>query len=57
MVQFDRILRSWDGFGVNYVEAAQTRDYVNEPQDYGGFSTLSEASRKEIITLIFGDDQ
>lgn len=56
LVDFTRKLRVWDGFGVNYVEAAQTRDYFTEPQDYGGFSILSEVQRQEIIELIFGDD-
>lgn len=55
-VDFTTKLRDWDGFGVNYVEAAQTRDYFAQPQDYGGFSTLSEAQRREIIELIFGPD-
>lgn len=55
-VQFDHSLQVWDGFGVNYVETAQTRDYRNDPQDYGGFSTLSEAKRNEILDLIFGAD-
>ncbi len=53
-VDFTKKLRVWDGFGVNYVEAAQTRDYFAEPQEYGGFSTLTEAQRQEIIELIFG---
>lgn len=55
-VDFSRKLRDWDGFGVNYVETAQTRDYFAEPQEYGGFSTLTEAQRQEIIELIFGPD-
>jgi hypothetical protein len=42
-VRFNKKLQVWDGFGVNYVEAAQMRDYRKRPQDYGGFSTLSEA--------------
>ena len=41
-VRFDEPLQVWDGFGVNYVEAAQTRGYGSWPQDYGGFSILSE---------------
>jgi hypothetical protein len=32
-VDFSRPIRPWDGFGVNYVEACQTRDYAAEPQD------------------------
>jgi hypothetical protein len=55
-VHFDRPLRPWDGFGVTYVEAAQTRDYAARPQDYGGFSTLSAEKRAEILDLIFGED-
>lgn len=55
-VDFSKTIRIWDGFGVNYVEAAQTRDYHADPQEYGGFSLLSEADRQEIIELIFGED-
>jgi len=55
-VNFDKPLQDWDGFGVNYVEASQTRDYAKWPQDYGGFSTLSETKRQEIIQAIFGED-
>jgi hypothetical protein len=42
MVDFTKKLRTWDGFGVNYVEVAQTRGYGTNPQEYGGFGTLSE---------------
>lgn len=55
-VDFSRHLRDWDGFGVNYVQVAQTRDYQADPQEYGGFSLLTEQQRKEIIGLIFGAD-
>ncbi len=55
-VQFDNKVRTWDGFGVNYVEAAQTRDYRKRPQEYGGFSTLSEEKRRQILDMIFGPD-
>jgi O-glycosyl hydrolase len=55
-IRFDRLLQPWDGFGINYVEACQTRDYASSPQDYGGFGILSEDAMREIITLIFGDD-
>ncbi len=55
-IRFDRTQQVWDGFGVNYVETSQTRDYDEWPQDYGGMSTLSEEERQEIIELIFGDD-
>jgi O-glycosyl hydrolase len=59
-VQFDHVLRDWDGFGVNYVELCNVRsldEYKTKyHQDYGGFSTLSEAKRQEIEDLIFGPD-
>jgi hypothetical protein len=55
-VDFSRPLRDWDGFGVNYVEASQTRDYDAEPQEYGGFSLLSERDRQAILDMIFGPD-
>lgn len=55
-VDFSDHLRGWDGFGVNYVETAQTRDYAAWPQEYGGFSLLSEDERDEILDLIFGED-
>ena len=55
-IDFSKTLRDWDGFGVNYVEAAQTRDYEAYPQEYGGFSILNELQRQEIIDLIFGED-
>jgi hypothetical protein len=56
VVDFSQKLQTWDGFGVNYVEASQTRDYDADPQEYGGFSTLTEADRQQIIELIFGED-
>jgi O-glycosyl hydrolase len=55
-VFFDRPLRAWDGFGFNYVEACQTRDYAANPQDYGGFSLLTAGEREEILNLVFGPD-
>ena len=55
-VDFSQILRDWDGFGFNYVEVPQTVDYEEDPQEYGGFSLLTETERQEIIDLIFGDD-
>jgi hypothetical protein len=55
-VDFSRTLREWDGFGVNYVEASQTRDYAADPQDYGGFSLLDETGRQEILDLIFAPE-
>ena len=55
-VDFDHKLRVWDGFGFNYVETAQTMDYSEDPQEYGGFSLLDENEKQEIIELIFGGD-
>lgn len=55
-VDFSKTLRTWDGFGVNYVETAQTMDYENWPQEYGGFSLLREDQRREILDGIFGED-
>jgi hypothetical protein len=55
-VEFGKHLRDWDGFGVNYVEASQTRDYQADPQEYGGFSLLEEAERQQILEMIFGPD-
>lgn len=55
-IEFDRSLRDWDGFGVNYVQTAQTRDYARNPQDYGGLSTLDPGKRREIIDLVFGPE-
>jgi hypothetical protein len=53
-VDFSKHVRDWDGFGVNYVETAQTRDYDEDPQEYGGFSLLSEADRQAVLDMIFG---
>ena len=47
-VDFSQILRDWDGFGFNYVEVPQTVDYEEDPQEYGGFSLLTETERQEI---------
>jgi hypothetical protein len=55
-VDFSKPVRAWDGFGVNYVETAQTRDYAKDPQEYGGFSLLDEDERHKILDLIFGED-
>ena len=55
-IDFSNNLRTWDGFGFNYVETAQTIDYTSNPTDYGGFSIISEQSRKEIIDLVFGNE-
>ncbi len=55
-VDFGRKLQAWDGFGFNYVETCQTRDYGQDPQDYGGFSILDADKKRQIIELIFGED-
>ena len=55
-VDFGSLLQAWDGFGVNYVETPQTRDYKANPQEYGGLSTLSESERQRLFELIWGDD-
>ena len=55
-IDFGKPLRQWDGFGVNYVQTAHTIDNKSFPQDYGGFSILSESKKAEIIDLIFGAD-
>lgn len=55
-VHFDRPLRAWDGFGVNYVETAQTRDYKLFNQDYSGFSFATEATKKMILDMTFNED-
>jgi hypothetical protein len=55
-VDFSKKLQTWDGFGFNYVESAQTMDYARDPQEYGGFSLLKEADRQKIVDLVFGDD-
>jgi O-glycosyl hydrolase len=55
-VEFSKPLRDWDGFGFNYVETAQTIDYNVDAKDYGGFSIMTEQTKREIIDLIFGED-
>jgi len=55
-VDFGKKLQTWDGFGFNYVETAQTMDYANDPQEYGGFSLLKEEDRQKIVDMVFGDD-
>lgn len=55
-VDFSKKVVDWDGFGVNYVEVPQTRDYRANPQEYGGLSVLPEAKRREILDLTFGED-
>ncbi len=53
---FTAPLRPWDGFGFNYVETAQTRDYRSAPQDYGGLSGVTEAVREQVYDWVFGED-
>lgn len=55
-VDFSKKLQAWDGFGFNYVETAHTYDYAAFPQEYGGFSLLSEDDQRRIIDLVFGPD-
>jgi len=55
-VDFSSVLQAWDGFGVNYVEVPQTRDYKANPQEYGGLSALTEAERERLLDLIWGND-
>ena len=55
-VDFSQHLQPWDGFGFNYVETAQTRNYDRTPQDYGGFSLLREEDCQKILHMVFGDD-
>jgi hypothetical protein len=55
-INFDRQIRRWDGFGVNYVEACQTRDYSKFRQDYSGFSFASEETKNTVMEMTFGED-
>ncbi len=55
-IDFAKPIRKWDGFGLNYVEACQSRDYDAEPQDYGGFDILGEDDRRRVIEASFGPD-
>ncbi|KPL11504.1 MAG: hypothetical protein AMS23_05980 [Bacteroides sp. SM1_62] len=55
-IDFGVKISDWDGFGFNYVETAQTRDYSGYQQDYGGFSRLSENQKQEILDMIFGKE-
>lgn len=55
-VDFSDKRQTWDGFGVNYVEVPQTRDYKANPQEYGGLSALSEDKRQRMMDEIFGPD-
>jgi len=53
-IDFGKKERDWDGFGFNYVQLSQTVDFDRDPQEYGGFSTLTEEKRQEILGLVFG---
>jgi len=55
-VDFSKHVRIWDGFGANYVEVAQSADYLQDPQEYGGLSLLTEEERQQIVEMVFGDD-
>lgn len=55
-VDFSKKLRTWDGFGFNYVQTSQTFDYKEWPQDYGGFRFLQEKDKQAIAELVFGKD-
>ena len=55
-VDFGIELRDWDGFGVNYVETAQTRNYEEWPQEYGGFSLMTPEQIETVLELVFGED-
>lgn len=54
-VDFGDTLREWDGFGVNYVETAQTFDPDEDPQEYGGFSILEGEDRRKVLRMVFGE--
>ena len=56
VADYSRELRHWDGFGVAYIEAAQTPDYAIFAQDIGGLSALTEPNRQELLELVFGAD-
>ena len=55
-IDFEDKINEWDGFGVNYVQTAHTKNYDEYAQDYGGFSILDQQSKEEIVDLIFGED-
>jgi hypothetical protein len=55
-VDFSKNLKEWDGFGFNYVETAQTIDYIKDAKDYGGFSIIGEKGREDIISMVFGEE-
>ena len=55
-IRFDRPIRPWHGFGVNYVQSAQTRNYNLYQQDFSGFSFASQETRDQVMEMIFGED-
>lgn len=55
-IDFSKKIREWDGFGFNYVQLSQSTDFWKDPQEYGGFSIISEEKRKEILELVFGEN-
>lgn len=55
-VDFADTLQTWDGFGFNYVETCQTRDYDKWQQDYGGYSLMNDKQKAEVAELVFGKD-
>ncbi|MBN2411901.1 hypothetical protein JXQ31_09435 [candidate division KSB1 bacterium] len=55
-VDFSKKIREWDGFGFNYVQVAQSIDYTKDPQEYGGFSLLTEEERQALCDMVFGED-
>lgn len=54
-IDFSNKIQDWDGFGFNYVESCQTRNYEENPQDYGGFSLLAGRQKQEILELVFAE--
>ena len=55
-VDFGQSLQEWDGFGVNYVQLAQSLDPAIDPQDYGGLSRLNAEARDTVLDMIFGTE-
>lgn len=53
-IDFGITIRTWDGFGVNYIEGGHTADPEREYEDYGGFSRLSESQRQQVMDLLYG---
>jgi hypothetical protein len=45
-----------DGFGFHCVETARAIDCWSDAKDYGGFSIMTEQSRREITGLVFGEE-